>query len=221
MSNPYIEQVNQSELDALILAHIAFLKRDKGGKRLNLPLCRAVEMDFSNKDLREAELPGAILSGGRFVRTDLSGANLFGADLRHTNMRMVNLSKADLRGARLRGSDMEQANLLGTDLREGQLVAHSADGKMTFQIKPSDAKTQLSDVNLSHSNMTNAKLSRSVATSTCSTSTVSTSTVAANARTAAGSRNEPTLWLAATHAGAQGVGSSTLTCTPSGACNRH
>ena len=78
--------MEQKELDAVLEAHLKWIRGKNGGSR--------------------ADLYGEDLSG-----VDLCGANLYGADLRGANMH-----EADLRGAYLQGANLYGANLYRADL---------------------------------------------------------------------------------------------------------
>jgi uncharacterized protein YjbI with pentapeptide repeats len=87
--------------------------------------------DFSDADLRSADLRDADLSYANFISADLSCASLIGADLTRAIFNCANLSGADLRSANLIGADLNSSdfsdanltnvNFVGADLRRVDL----------------------------------------------------------------------------------------------------
>ncbi len=77
---------------------------------------------FFGADL-EAELPGAVLSAARLVRTGLSGACLRGVELTLADLTRARLARADLRDAFLASAVLQGADLRGADLRGAQLLS--------------------------------------------------------------------------------------------------
>jgi len=69
------------------------------------------ERDFSNSDLKDANLKNADLSNVNF-----EGANLRWTNLDETDLRGANFKSADLRGTSFRGADLRGANLNKTKL---------------------------------------------------------------------------------------------------------
>ena len=69
-------------------------------------IVRAINNDFSNSNLRGADLSYA----------DLAGADLSGADLGNSNLSGADLSGADLGNSNLSGADLGNSNLSGADL---------------------------------------------------------------------------------------------------------
>ncbi len=88
------------------------------------------QRDFSNTNLRyanlcSADLRGAILRGADLGSADLSSANLCGANLCNANLRNANLRNADLYSANLSSANLCGANLCNANLRNADL--YSAD----------------------------------------------------------------------------------------------
>lgn len=68
-------------------------------------------INFSGKDLRDADLRGLDLHGVQFRDTVLRGAMFDGADLRGANLSGANLEAASFGGTDLRGAWLQSANL--------------------------------------------------------------------------------------------------------------
>lgn len=71
---------------------------------------------FRIPDLRNAQMPGAILKSRSFRKQDLSGinlqgANLYGVNLTNTNLTNANLALANLRKAKLKGANLTNAQI--------------------------------------------------------------------------------------------------------------
>jgi hypothetical protein len=138
--------MTKSELDAILVAHAAWLCGTPNGKRANLSGANLSganlsganlsHANLSHANLSHADLSGADLSGADLSGADLSDANLRGANLRGANLSYadlsrayligayligVNLSDADLRGAYLSGANLSGANLSGAALRGANL----------------------------------------------------------------------------------------------------
>lgn len=103
--------MEQKELDAVLEAHMKWLRDEDGG----------IRADLYGENLSYANLCGAYLYG-----VDLRGANLYGANLCEANLcaadlRGTNFYGANLRGANLNGAKLYEANLYGADLRGADL----------------------------------------------------------------------------------------------------
>ncbi|WP_024750382.1 pentapeptide repeat-containing protein [Crocosphaera subtropica] len=72
--------------------------------------------DLSGADLNYANLSGANLTSANLRYANLRGADLSGADLSETNFTYANLSGASLRYANLSRANLTSANLSGADL---------------------------------------------------------------------------------------------------------
>lgn len=155
----YIESVTQAELDALIVAHENFVLGKNGGKRLNLPMCQAMHMDFSGHNLRNAEFPGTNLSGSNFMRTNLASSNMFGANIQDCDMRFADLTNADLRGAILRGANFTNAKLKNTDMREGHVFSQ-VKGEESIQELRKETLADFQAANFSKASFEGAKLGK-------------------------------------------------------------
>jgi hypothetical protein len=103
--------MEQSELNAILQKHKAWLDSKQDGQRAYLR-----EADLRRAYLREADLRGAYLRRAYLREADLSGADLSEADLREADLRGADLREADLRGA-----DLSEAYLRRADLREANL----------------------------------------------------------------------------------------------------
>lgn len=148
------------------------------------------ERDFSQVDLRRADLRGATLSETNFFRAYLDEANFNGADLRRANfngayLRGANLNEVNLRGAKLRGAalwetflveanlrgaHLNDANLWGANLQEANLIGSTLNGAdfSGANLRGADlsravlSRTHLSGANLSQANLSSAILSGSI-----------------------------------------------------------
>ena len=173
--------IDQEKLDELARLHERFVDGLPGGRRLNIALKLAEDLNFSKYRLMEAELRGTRLARGRFQYANLTKANLFGADLRQSDLRRCDLTKADMRGAILRGSNLELARMQSTDARQGFLMERADAGEINRLNKGGEglpgasmrgadlsgarlsgdmvASTDLSNANLKNSHLKGADLS--------------------------------------------------------------
>lgn len=69
------------ELQAILRAHVVWLRCEAGGERANLSGANLGGANLSDANLGYANLGGANLSGANLSAADLSGANLSGANL--------------------------------------------------------------------------------------------------------------------------------------------
>jgi hypothetical protein len=104
--------------------------------------------DFSEANLRGADLSAANLAGGDLSAADLSGAyldwaNLRGADLSAARLSGADLDGADLRAARLSGADLGGADLLSADLGKAYLSKTLGLTQQQVDKAKGDADTQL------------------------------------------------------------------------------
>ena len=148
--------------------HGAFRLRVHTGRMMNanhqpMSLSKA---DLSNKDLRGANLSGALLYKTNLNKTDLRGANLSNAVLLEADLSEANLSEADLRGAILSNADLREAslfdaNLFDADLRGAILRGANLSNANMLGANLSGADLQdanLSEADLRGANLTNASL---------------------------------------------------------------
>ena len=111
------------ELQAILKAHVAWLRNEVNG----------IRADLSYANLSYADLCGANLSRAYLSGADLSGADLSYADLRYANLSGANLSYANLSGAK----EMDSAIMPGgftfavykSDLVPALLAAGGRDPK--------------------------------------------------------------------------------------------
>ncbi len=113
--------------------------------------------DLSGQNLYEVNFEGADLSGANLMRVDLSGANLKGARLGRANFRGATLKGADLSGASLdeallEGADIENVNFSGAVLNKVYLGAANLTGT-------DFSKAVLNDTNLQGAQMVRTKMS--------------------------------------------------------------
>src|ERR1043166_5198328 len=156
--------VSQEDADKMAKLHEYFISGRLGGRRLNLTLAHAENLNFAGRNLAHAELPGAVLLGCNFTQTILRGANFFGADLRYCNLRQADLTGADIRGAILRGANFEGAIMVQSDMREGHILKKNDNGELT---KPRPGgQTTITDVNFTRANFTGARLDASLSNKT-------------------------------------------------------
>jgi len=140
------------------------VKAYRGGRRdFSEANLRGADLSWTN--LSEANLRGADLSWTNLYRADLSGANL-----REANLSEVDLSWADLFGANLRGASLSEADLYLADLswanlREANLSGANLSGANLSGANLSGAN--LSGANLSGANLREANLSGADLRGTC------------------------------------------------------
>jgi hypothetical protein len=124
-----LSRLSQGELDLLIAGHERLLEGKPGGKRLCLPFYNLDGLDFSGRNLAEADFSGSHFQNGKLAKAVLDRANLFGCDMRGADLRAASLKRADMRGVSLRGANLSLADLTQADFREGQIaVRHAAKG---------------------------------------------------------------------------------------------
>ena len=116
--------MEQKELNAVLEAHLKWLRYEDGGIRADLS---GAHLRYVN--LYMADLSGANLYGADIHGANLCEANLCSADLRGTNLYGTNLCGAVLREANLNGAKLYEANLYGADL-------HGADLSNAYGIPP-------------------------------------------------------------------------------------
>jgi len=129
--------MNPDQLQGILAAHQRWLKGETDGVRAIL-----VGANLCNFNLRNVNLPGAILRGAILHNTDLSCAILRHADLHNANLSCAILRHADIQNAslhcaifhsanlhdakccraNLRGADFYGANLRGADFRHANLT---------------------------------------------------------------------------------------------------
>ena len=112
-------------LKALLVAHRAWLRNERGGKRADLSLKTLRDLKLVN-----LQLPRSKMTGVQLLNCDLSGANvsesdLFAANLAGTKFIGADCRDCDFRGANLVGADFSEAQLSGTDFREGSLLVNT------------------------------------------------------------------------------------------------
>jgi uncharacterized protein YjbI with pentapeptide repeats len=76
-----------------------------------------VRLDLAGENLRNTQLPKAVLVGARLIGVDFRNANLAHADLTGADLR-----DADLRDARLEGADFSAADVKGILLKGAKLT---------------------------------------------------------------------------------------------------
>ena len=84
------DDTKRMEIQALKLAlqnHARYVRRERGGDRLNLSHKNVESVRFDKMDLSDAELVGLRACNASFAGTTLTRANLFGADLTGVNLR--------------------------------------------------------------------------------------------------------------------------------------
>ena len=74
-------RMNIQELKSALQLHMKFVKRQRGGDRLNLSHKNVESLRFDKIDLTDAELVGLHAANASFRDACLTRANLFGADL--------------------------------------------------------------------------------------------------------------------------------------------
>ena len=127
--SPYpheLSPVSAHALNAILVAHRAFITRRPGGQRANLKFRVLSGLDLTGCQLVEADLSGACLNGCLMVRANLRNANLFGADLTGVDLTEATLADADMRGVAMSDAKLVRTDLTRVDLREGMLMTSCA-----------------------------------------------------------------------------------------------
>lgn len=112
------------------------------GRRTKMRHHRVESRDFSNVDLRSADLKHGIFASSKFIGADLQQADLCETDLRSTLLLQACLDEADLSFAVLDGADLTEASLVAANLEHASLL-----------------RANLIGVNLSYANLVGANLS--------------------------------------------------------------
>ena len=90
----------------------AFDPRDHDYREINFSGKELPNAQFEGKDLREMQFQDAELLGAVFTDADLRGVNLIGANLSTADLGGADLSEAQLQGANLSMADVENAKSL-------------------------------------------------------------------------------------------------------------
>lgn len=118
-------EVELDDLKSILVAHRAWLRNERGGRRADLSLKVLRDVKLPN-----VQLPRAKLTGVQLINCDLSGGKIhecdfFAANLAGTKFVGADCHDSDFRGANLMGADFSEAILSGTDFREGSLLVNS------------------------------------------------------------------------------------------------
>ncbi|MFO1014742.1 MAG: pentapeptide repeat-containing protein [Caulobacteraceae bacterium] len=114
--------LSQAVLDRFLNMHERFVAAQAGGRRAMVRYLRAPGLDFSGRNLTDADFTGADFQDSRLVKVRLAWGSLLCADLRGADCTDADLSKVDLRGVSLRGANLTGANLDGADMRQAVLA---------------------------------------------------------------------------------------------------
>jgi uncharacterized protein YjbI with pentapeptide repeats len=120
----------QAQLDQFLSAHERFHRREPRGRRAIMRFLSARGLDFSRRQLVDADFTGADLREASLVLADFERAALYCADLRSADARGANLQRADLRGCSLRDANLSGARLDDADMREAILVRDDPDKEL-------------------------------------------------------------------------------------------
>lgn len=148
--------LSQPVLDKFLGMHERFVTAQPGGRRAMVRYLRAPGLDFSGRNLTDADFTGADFQDSRLIKVRLAWASLLCADLRGADLTDADLSKVDLRGVSLRGANLTGANLDGADMRQAVLArvdlpggfklfgasAKGSDGPVTFSADFSNCSMQ-------------------------------------------------------------------------------
>lgn len=118
-TDEYTEKLSQAQLDAMVDLHTRFLNGRIGGRRATLKNIDLSGLNFSGKDMRQADFTGCKMTRMDLSKANFSESRLYACDLSDSNLARCNFSRADLRGARIQSANLEQANFDKADLRVG------------------------------------------------------------------------------------------------------
>jgi len=158
-------RMNIQELKNALQLHMKYVKRQRGGDRLNLSHKNVESLRFDKIDLSDAELVGLHAANASFKGALLTRANLFGADLTGVDFSNADLTRSDLRGARFARANLEGADLTDSDLREGQIMRQSDEGELSY-IDNGNSDSRFDDANLRHSNLEKVRMGRAMGSGT-------------------------------------------------------
>lgn len=159
-------------------------------------------LDYSNIDLREANLRLVSLADARLVKADLRNVDLSEADLSRAaligaNLRGANLSKATLYGADLSAADLTDAVLNSANLTSANLTGsnlRNADLTDAVLINGNLYRADLTSATLASANLREANLSRATIASTVFNNAVFGNTTIATDLSEAIGLDETTHW---------------------------
>jgi len=164
-SDGTLARMDIKQLKEALQKHVRYVKRVRGGDRLNLSHKNVERFRFDGWDLSDAEMVGLQAAGASFAGACLVRANLFGADLTEVDFSGADLSRADLRGARFTRANLEGADLTDSDLREGKIMRQSAEGDVSY-LDNGDTATRFDNANMRHSNLEKVRMGRAMGAGT-------------------------------------------------------
>jgi hypothetical protein len=112
-------KITQPRLEEILEEHDKYLDGLLGSKRASLKFLDMSYLEFSGRNLTQADCTGARCEHATMEEAILRATNFYAADLRFVSFIGADLSRADLRGACLRGVDFTGANLTEADMRDG------------------------------------------------------------------------------------------------------
>jgi len=138
-------------------SYLKQLNKDEKNNTYRLDLYSLPKVDFSNRDLKYANLQELFLPNSRLNNSDLSYANLsktvlYKAILESAKLKYCKLQKSKLNSAKLAKANLSYANLYKTELYNANLE----ESNLSFS-KLID--TNLTDANLRESSLIGAKIS--------------------------------------------------------------
>lgn len=87
---------------------------------------------MSNRDFRDADFSGAVLSKADLSHSKFDNAIFFGADLRGADLRYATFVRSDFRGACLRGVRADHASFFEADMRDGAIAERGPMGRLNY-----------------------------------------------------------------------------------------
>jgi uncharacterized protein YjbI with pentapeptide repeats len=155
-----LQPMNQQELDDILNKHELFLNRKPGGARAIIRDREMGQLNFSKRNISQADFAGCIMRHGNFSFCNFESATIFSCDLSESKMVSVKFIRADLRGSAFENCDLQNSDFSQADLREGAVI------KRKKSKKPNDTfnkATKAGTVIFRGSNLTNCNFSQAVA----------------------------------------------------------
>lgn len=108
--------ISQSELEKAIVKHEKWLKRQKGGKKLELDCYDLTGLDFSCHNLSHASLQDSIIDDADFTDCILIGAMFSDSRLHHATFHAADCTECDFTHADCTEGDFTSTNLSSAQL---------------------------------------------------------------------------------------------------------
>jgi len=147
-----------AELEAILRDHERFVAKARGGRPARLAKKNLAGVDFSHRDLSEADFTGSVLYGAVLKLGNFQRTNFYCADLRNADGRFGNFTRSDMRGAALVNANFSSAKLDHADFRGGRLGLAGKFGIESFLERGGAAGADFSYCSLRGASLEHANL---------------------------------------------------------------